>query len=111
MTNAGFWFLFGAAFVSAAVISWIGFLELTYQRERRRSRNDAPATSLPGFQTAGAAREILSRRRNPDGFREQTWRGHSQRELKIAYGPAEGAPLKALQAAGEATTTSLKFCR
>jgi hypothetical protein len=72
MTNVGFWFLFGAAFVSAAVIGWVCFLELTCQLERRRSRKRAAPTSLSGLQTAGAGREILLQPRKPaDGFREQ----------------------------------------
>jgi hypothetical protein len=90
MTNIGFWFFFGSAFVSAAVIGWVCFLELTYQLERRRSRQRADATSLAGLQTAGAAREILLQPRQPaDDLREQSRSACAEADVKIAHASAQ----------------------
>ena len=92
MTNVGFWFLFGSAFVSAAVIGWVCFLELTYRLERRCSRQRAAAISLAGLQTAGAARENLLPPRQPaDGFQEQSRSAFLEAEVKIARVSAQVA--------------------
>ena len=92
MTNVGFWFLFGSGFVSAAVIGWVCFLELTYQLERRRSRQHAAATSLAGLQTAGEACENLLQPRQPaDGFQEQSRSACLEAEVKIAHVSAQVA--------------------
>ena len=92
MTNVGFWFLVGSAFISAAVIGWVCFLELTYQLERRRSRQHAASTSLAGLQTAGAAREILLQPRQPaDSVREQLRSTCAEAEAKIAHVSAQVA--------------------
>jgi len=96
MTNVGFWFLFGAAFVSAAVISWIGFLELTYQLERRHSRKHAPATSLPEVRTAGTARDVLQPRKPAAGFREQICRACAEAAVKIAHASTQVTSLKSM---------------
>ena len=99
MTNVGFWFLFGSAFVSAAVIGWVCFLELTYQLERRRSRKRAAPTSLSGLQTAGAGREILLQPRQPaDSVREQLRSTCAEAEVEIAHASAPVVSLKACQA-------------
>ena len=88
MTNVGFWFLFGGAFISAAVISLVCFLEVSFQLGRR-SHKRAPATSLSGFQIAGAAREILLRpRKAADGFREQIRGACVEAAVKIARASA-----------------------
>jgi hypothetical protein len=92
MTNVGFWFLFGSGFVSAAVIGWVCFLELTYQLERRRSHQRAATISLAGLQTAGAAREILLQPRQPaDSVREQLRSTCAEAEVKIAHVSAQVA--------------------
>jgi hypothetical protein len=112
MTNVGFWFLFGSAFVSAAVIGWVCFLELTYQLERRRSRQHAATISLAGLQTAGAAREILLQPRQPaDGFQEQSRSAGVEAEVKIAHAFAQAAALRARQANGGEPETPVQFCR
>jgi len=107
MTNVGFWFLLGAAFVSAAVISWVCFLELIYQRERRRSPKHASATSLSEFHGAGATRGPLLQLRKPaHGFRRQP------PGVKIADVSAQVAYLRARRAnEGEHARTPLQFCR
>jgi hypothetical protein len=92
MTNVGFWFLVGSAFISAAVIGWVCFLELTYQLERRRSRQRAATISLAGLQTAEAAREIsLQPRQSAHGFREQSRSPCAEPEAKIAHVSAQVA--------------------
>ena len=58
MTEADFWFLLGAASLSAVVIGWVCFLEVSYRLERRRRRG-AASIGLPGLKMAGAALEIL----------------------------------------------------
>jgi len=91
MTNVGFWFLFGSAFVSAAVIGWVCFLELTYQLERR-SRDAAAQSSLSGLQTTATAREILSQPLQPtDSSREQSRSACAEADVKIAHAPAQVA--------------------
>ena len=50
MTEANFWFLLGAASISAAVIGWVCFLEVSYRLERRRRR--ACSIGLAGLKTA-----------------------------------------------------------
>jgi hypothetical protein len=56
MTEAGFWFVLGSASISAAVIGWVCFLEVSYVLERRRRR--AASTGLAGLKTA-RVREIV----------------------------------------------------
>lgn len=109
MTNVGLWFLSFAAFVSAAVIGWVAFLELTYQRGRWRSRKLAPA-GFSGFQAAGTAREpVLHPRKRADVFRERVRSARAEAEVKISHTPAQVASLKARQVEGE--QTPLQFCR
>ena len=50
MTEANFWFLLGAASISAAVIGWVCFLEVSYRLERRCRR--ACSIGLAGLKTA-----------------------------------------------------------
>jgi hypothetical protein len=91
MTNVGFWFLFGSGFVSAAVIGWVCFLELTYQLERRRSPRHAASTSLAGLQTIGAREILLQPRQSAHGFREQSRSPYAEAEAKIAHVSAQVA--------------------
>src|SRR5579864_4161952 len=58
MAEADFWFLLVAASLSAAVIGWVCFLELSYRLERRRRR--AFATGRAKLNTARATCEIVA---------------------------------------------------
>jgi hypothetical protein len=53
MAEGDFWFFLGAVSLSAGVIAWVGFLEISYRLERRRRR--AGSIGLAGLKTATEA--------------------------------------------------------
>jgi len=57
MMEADFWFFLGAVSLSAGVIGWVCFLEISYRLERRRRR--AGSIGLAGLTTARGASEIV----------------------------------------------------
>ncbi len=57
MMEADFWFFLGAVSLSAGVIGWVCFLEISYRLERQRRR--AGSIGLTGLKTARRASEIV----------------------------------------------------
>jgi hypothetical protein len=83
VTNMGIWFLVSAAIVSVGVISWVCFLEVTYQLDHRHSRRHVAATTFSRSQTVTRAREILLQPRKPaTRFREQIRSACVEAEVK-----------------------------
>jgi hypothetical protein len=112
MTTADFWFMFGAASVSAMVIGWVCFLEISYRLERQRHR--AALAGLAGLKTAGAAREDIPQ--PPTAADRSQWRianapAYSEGETKIARAPARVTAIKSYQVSEtEHTQTARRFC-
>lgn len=80
MTEVDFWFLFGAASVSAAVIGFVCWLEVSYRLERQR--RCAASIALAGLKTTGVAPEIAPQ--------PPTTAEHSGERLRIACAEPKG---------------------
>lgn len=109
MTEVDFWFVSGAATLSAAIIGWVCFLEVRYRLERQRRR--AASIGFAGLKTAKAVREIVPRPRTTAAFSREQLRiacPDPKGEAKIAHAFAQVASLKACEA--ERTQTPLPFC-
>jgi hypothetical protein len=84
MMEADFWFFLGAASLSAAVIGWVCFLEVSYRLERRRRR--AGLIGLAGLKTAREASEIVQQPptaavRSREHLRLPVWTATLKRKL------------------------------
>jgi hypothetical protein len=112
MTTADFWFMFGAASISAMVIGWVCFLEISYRLERQRHR--APLAGLAGLKTAGAAREDVPQPPTA-AYRLQEHipnaRVDSEGKMKIAHAPVEVTSFKSYQVSEtEHAQTAQRIC-
>jgi hypothetical protein len=109
MTEVDFWFLFGATLLSAAVIGWVCFLEVSYRLHRQRYR---ALIGLPGLDTEGEARKIV--RQHPtamDHPRERLRLADPKGKPKIAHAWPLVTSLNVHQAPEtERIQTTRRFC-
>jgi hypothetical protein len=86
MTEADLWFLVGSASLSAAVIGFVCFLELSYRLERRCRR--AAAMELAGLSAARATHDVVAQLptteiRHREQLRLLVWTAALKRKLYI----------------------------
>lgn len=100
MTQVDFLFFLGAAFLGAAVVGWVCFLEVSYRLERQHRR---AAPIRLGLSTARAAREIVAQPpTTADRSREQLHIARAEPKRKARA--AQAVFLKAREATEPAQT-------